>query len=325
MTFATSPDEVAAWWRGRRAVVTGASGFIGGRLARALVALGAEVHALGRRPLGLGGVRDHAWDLSAEVEPSARLLSAIAPDVVFHCATYRNEGEGGMDPVDGLGDASLHALTGGGGERFVAACAKTRPARLVVLSSSSEYGAYDELCREDMQLRPASVHGQGKARLTAAAVEAAGAGLDAVVLRIFYAYGPQDAPRRFIPVLCDAALNDRGVRLTREAFMRDYVHVDDVVTACLRGGALAIAPGTVINVGTGRGTDNHQLVAMIQALCEGRPRVLSHDFPPRPADTGHWRADTTRMAALLGLTAPRPLEDGLADLLQQMRAGEAAQ
>ncbi len=106
--------------------------------------------------------------------------------------------------------------------------------------------------------------------------------------------------------------------------MRDYVHVDDVVEACLRAGALDLVPGETINVGTGQGVDNHELVSIVQSLCAGRPAILSTDFPPRPADTGHWRADTRRMAARLGMDRLVGLRAGLAGLLREMETAEPA-
>jgi UDP-glucose 4-epimerase len=196
--------------------------------------------------------------------------------------------------------------------------------RLVLLGSSSEYGPRDEPLQEDMADRPASVHGRSKAALTEAVRKLAAQGLNAAILRIFYAYGLGDDPRRFIPTVCSAALRGEGVRLTPRGFMRDYVHVDDVVEACLRAGALDLVPGETINVGTGQGVDNHELVSIVQSLCAGHPAILSTDFPPRPADTGHWRADTRRMAARLGMDRVVGLRAGLAGLLRQMETAEPA-
>ena len=328
MTFARDPGEAGRWWRGRRVAITGASGIIGGHLAQALAAHGAEVHAFVRRPYGgsrldaLVGVRQHPWDLADE-DGGAALLSRVAPSVVFHGAAHRSAGSGSVEPSGQAGREAAVALTARGGARFAEACARSGVARFVVLGSSTEYGPRDEPLREDMADRPVSIHGVAKAALTSAVRELAGSGLDAVILRIFNAYGDGDNPRRLIPTLCRAALDGSGVRLTPRGFMRDYVHVDDVVAACLRAGALDLQPGEVINVGTGVGTDNHDLLAIVQSLCGGRPELLAIDFEARAADTAHWRADTGRMHARLGLGPAIELRDGLAGLLAQMRVERA--
>jgi UDP-glucose 4-epimerase len=311
--------------------ITGASGIIGGHLAEALVAHGAEVHAFVRRPYGgsrldaLGDVTQHPWDLADE-DGGAALLARVVPSVVFHGAVHRSAGSGSVDPSGEEGLEAATVLTARGGARFAKACAQAGVDRFVVLGSSTEYGPRDEPLGEDMADQPVSIHGVTKAALTSAVRDLAGSGLNAVILRIFYAYGEGDNPRRLIPTLCRAALDGSGVRLTPRGFMRDYVHVDDVVAACLRAGALDLEPGEVINVGTGVGTDNHDLLAIVQSLCEGRPELMATDFGARAADTAHWRADTGRMRMRLGLGPPIDLRDGLAGLLEQMRAarGEGA-
>ena len=70
--------------RGLRIAVTGASGFVGSRAARALFALGAEVHGFGRRalaPEALPGIRYRRWDIA-----EGPLADAPAVDLVVHCA-----------------------------------------------------------------------------------------------------------------------------------------------------------------------------------------------------------------------------------------------
>ncbi|WP_372782871.1 NAD-dependent epimerase/dehydratase family protein [Phenylobacterium sp.] len=328
MTFASAVQDAPGWWDGRPVAITGASGFIGSHLVAALSLAGAQVHALVRTPRrGLPmdqdrNVTQHRWALDDDAA-SERLLADIQPEVVFHGAVHRSAAGGSVEPEGAEGEALALRLTVEGGEAFVRRCARHGVRRLVLLGSSSEYGPHDAPLREDMADAPVSLHGRTKAALTAAVRELAAQGLNAVVLRIFYAYGPGDDPRRFIPTVCRAALADEGVRLTPPGFMRDYVHVDNVVTACLRAGALDLEPGETINVGTGQGVDNHELVSIVQSLCAGRPAILSTDFPPRPADTGHWRADTGRMAARLGIDRVIGLHEGLADVLRHMQAAES--
>jgi nucleoside-diphosphate-sugar epimerase len=189
----------------------------------------------------------------------------------------------------------------------------------VLLGSSSEYGPRDEPLHEDLADRPVSIHGRAKAALTACVRKLSKADLNAVVLRIFQAYGDGDDPRRFIPTICRAAEEGGSVRITERGFVRDYIHVDDVVRACLHAGALSLDSGDVVNVGTGIATDNHDVVDIVQSLCGGQPQVISTDFAPRDVDFGGWKAETTKMDRLLRLGALVPVQQGIRHMLQHGR------
>src|SRR5687767_2648321 len=70
-----------------RVLVTGATGFLGSHLCRALLHSAAEVHAIGRSEssLGLPDVRVWIGDLT-DPEQTARLVRVIQPDQVYHLA-----------------------------------------------------------------------------------------------------------------------------------------------------------------------------------------------------------------------------------------------
>ncbi|MGH3113846.1 MAG: NAD-dependent epimerase/dehydratase family protein, partial [Gaiellaceae bacterium] len=70
-----------------RALVTGASGFIGGRLCQRLVSDGEEVHAVSRRPHEDDALRWWETDLG-DADSVAKTLEQIRPDVVYHLAGY---------------------------------------------------------------------------------------------------------------------------------------------------------------------------------------------------------------------------------------------
>src|SRR5262245_42144223 len=84
-TMAMTPDAL----RTSRILVTGASGFLGSHLCDALLACGAEVHAVSRREPEASDRRLRwlcsALDGEAQIET---VLRAVRPDVVFHLAGH---------------------------------------------------------------------------------------------------------------------------------------------------------------------------------------------------------------------------------------------
>lgn len=106
---------------GRSIAVTGAGGYIGARLCRALLERGQIVRALARRDPGIPGVAFEPYDLRKEISSGA--LSGI--DVVIHAAT---ETARGSDPDI---EAELAAL-----DRLLDAT-KAAGASLIFISSQS--------------------------------------------------------------------------------------------------------------------------------------------------------------------------------------------
>ena len=110
-----------------------------------------------------------------------------------------------------------------------------------------------------------------------------------------------------------AACRDGGVLpLTEPGRCRDWVHVDDVVEACVRAASADDLPaGTVLNLGTGRQTANEELVAVAERVTGRRIRTQVGAHPGRGWDTGSWVSDPSRARELLDWTAATDLETGL--------------
>jgi nucleoside-diphosphate-sugar epimerase len=309
---------------GAPVLVTGAAGFLGANLVRALLAEGAEVHAVVRPGAGadrlaeLGG-RIRLW--SAELGGDEAIESAVAaarPRFAFHLAA-----RGGHPSDRGTRLAALRTDVLGTAQLLEALAAQGCE-RVLHVGSSLEYGPRCEPLREAMPLEPTTFRGTGKA---AAAIVAQGyaraAGAPVVVLRPFSVYGPWEQPGRLVPTLLRAALGDGRVDLTGPGVRRDLVYVEDVVEACLLAcRAPATALGQAINVGSGRQWSNEEVAAAVEAVT-GRRLHVTGRHPPRPADTAHWVADLERARRLLGWRPRRSLEEGLSRTLAWLRARPA--
>ncbi|MDT7579697.1 MAG: NDP-hexose 4-ketoreductase, partial [Pseudonocardiales bacterium] len=212
-----------------RALLIGASGYLGARVRRAAVAAGIDVVTAGRHPVAVSD-RHVRLDLAvAGPTTLAAALADIAPDVVVNCA-----GATGGDL------ATLSAANIDGPANLVAALLRMRePARLVHLGSAAEYGRGPGQVpvREDEPARPVGAYGVTKLAGTRLVALGGEAGLPAVVLRVFNPVGPgapgHTLPGRAAAELARAVRENDAVRLGGLSAVRDFVDVDDVAAAVL--------------------------------------------------------------------------------------------
>jgi len=234
-------------------------------------------------------------------------VRAADPDVVLHLAAARAK-------ADGAERAATTAVNTTSGLHVVEGV--TDRCRAVVrLGSSTEYAESAGPMDERTPLRPRGFFGATKAAgsllLAAAAAER---GVRAVVLRAFQVYGPGDHPGRLVPTVLRAAATGEPLRLTGRGLRRDWVHVDDVVEACLLATtAEQLPPGAVLNIGTGVQTANEQLVAVAEQVTGRRIDVRIGEHPGRGWDAPSWVSDPRAAAELLGWRPTTDLATGLAD------------
>ena len=289
-----------------RALVTGAGGFVGRHLCARLVEDGWEVWGTVRPGAPApAGVRAVEVDL-ADPDALTGAVRQAAPDVAFHLAAARAKADR-LERVATAAvnvDSGLHLV-----EALPASC------RAVVrLGSSTEYGEVDGPMDETAPLHPRGFFGATKAAgsllLAAAAAER---GIRSAVLRAFQVYGPGDHPGRLVPTALRAARSGEELPLTGPGQRRDWVHVADVVDACVRAAAADdLPPGQVLNVGTGVQTANEELVALVAEVTARRIRTRVGAHPGRSWDASSWVCDPSLARDLLDWQPALDLRSGLA-------------
>lgn len=178
-------DTATVAHRARTVAVTGASGFIGGRLVEALVADGADVTGVVRdfrRAARLG--RLDMRIARADMRDAAAVNAALdGADLVFHCAY-------GWDDVDAVERADNVV----GSVNVARAVARRDGARLVHVSTMAIYGHdLPDVVDEDTPPRPATPYGETKLEVEQALRALADAeGIDLRVVRATKVFGPYD-------------------------------------------------------------------------------------------------------------------------------------
>ena len=278
-----------------RALVTGAGGFVGRHLCARLAADGWDVVGTTRQDVDL-----------ADTVATAALARRADPDVAFLLAASRAQ----STPAE---RAATMAVNAGSGAWLVNALGD-RCRAVVQLGSSTEYAESPAPMDETTPLRPRGFFGATKlagSLLVAATAEARG--VRAAVLRAFQVYGAGDHPHRLVPTVLRAARTGDVLPMTAPGMRRDWIHVDDVVEACVRA-ALAdeLPAGQVLNIGTGRQVANEELVAAVEQVSGRAVALAPGAHPGCPWDTASWVCDPSLAGRLLGWEAKITLEEGLA-------------
>lgn len=211
----------------RRALVTGATGFVGGVLVRRLLADGWTVDTLVRTPDGAlpPGVDAHliptaAVDLIGVVED-------LAPTHCFHLATAFR---GVHQPAD---IAPMIEANLGFGTAFAEAAARVDGVTFV--NTGTVWQHYDAAAYSPVSLYAATKQAFADVLVFYAEVE----GLAVHTLELMDTYGPQDPRAKLIPFLLRAGADGTPIDMTDGTQLIDLVHVDDAVQALL---ATAAAP-----------------------------------------------------------------------------------
>ena len=293
---------------GKRVLITGASGFIGGALARRLSEEGAIVHGVTRRKPESAGPCERWWE--ADLTDSAtvrRTLDEASPDLVFHLAGMV-AGARGVELVLPMLQANLIAPIN------LLLAAQERGVRLLLT------GSLEEAQPDASWPIPASPY--------AAAKLAAGAyarmfqslyGSRAAWLRLFMVYGPgQPDVRKVVPYVTLALLRGESSQLSSGARPVDWIFIDDVVDAFL---AAAVAPdlgAQPLDVGSGR-------LVTVRAVVEELVRIVDPRIAPRFGAVAERPLEQVRVADVAATTArlgwvPRtPLEVGLRKTVEWYR------
>ncbi|MCB9730076.1 MAG: NAD-dependent epimerase/dehydratase family protein [Deltaproteobacteria bacterium] len=220
-------------------VVTGAGGFVGGRLVDALLARGDAVVATDVR---LDGLPAGAQARRCDVTDPAQVRDAVAgAEVVFHVASLVHTRQSSADTV--------WAVNHRGTQNVISACRDAGVRRLVHVSSASVVYQGGDIEGGDESLPYATTSQAPYADSKIAAerdVLAAHApdGLRTVALRPHVVYGPGDG--RFLPAILRRAEAGRlklGVGRGRK--LSDFTYIDNLTDALLAADARLAADASV--------------------------------------------------------------------------------
>lgn len=292
-------------------LITGGAGFIGSAVAQAYATAGHTVVIVddlstGKKERVLTGAQFYDADIRNQ-KKLGEIFKKEKPDVVNHHAAQANADASVKNPVE---DYEINIL----GLINVLECCKEHGVKRIIFSSSAAvYGDKEPTkngLKEDDALFQISPYGASK--MTSELYLRCYNNLykiPFVILRYANVYGPhQDGGEAgVVPIFIRALLSGKSCTIFGDGEQtRDYVFVDDVVTANVA--ALAKGDNDVFNIGTGMQTSVNQLATMLKEIVGKGTTAHGQE---RKGDIRHSFLNSEKAKRVLGWKPTTPLNEGL--------------
>jgi UDP-glucose 4-epimerase len=293
-------------------LITGAAGFLGSSLANRLAWEGHQVRGLDDLSTGdPNALHPEVMFTRGDVNDRPKLWTLLQDvDCVYHLAARVSVPESVLYPRE------YNAVNVGGTVSLMEAMRDVGVHRVVLISSGAVYGNQQiQPVVETAAPNPRSPYAVSK--LSAEYyVKTIGDlwRIETVSLRVFNAYGPgQHLPPSHppvIPVMLKQATRGGTIIVHGDGTQtRDYVYVDDIVSAMVAASTAPDLDGLVINVGSGTEVNVRDLATLIIQVTGGKAEIV---YNPR-TDPGVSRmcADLTLARSKLSYQPHFSLAEGL--------------
>ena len=286
----------------KKAVVTGASGFIGQPLVKSLVAKGVSVIAVDRNP----AKQNICESLQLDISVPGILNDYLDEDtVIFHLAAKANVQASVIDPVSDFNNTCYGVFQ-------ILESARRTKAKVIFPSTASIYDPSNVLpVSERSFVKPSSPYGAAKVAGEAyCTVYHRCYDVDVRVARMFSVYGVGMNRFAIHDIIRNIQKDSTILPLLGDGKqIRDYLYIDDVVNG-LQVIASDGAAGEDYNLASGRGISILELAKLIGSLMGHPDLKIMPSGKSFPGDVPKWFGDVNKLKGI-GFKASVSLSEGL--------------
>ena len=306
-------------------MITGATGFIGGYLAKYCLESGCSVLGMGVQEPQATWPGSGTHFESCDIRNSSRVLKLISdfrPDVIFHLAAQSYPTVSLVQPFETM---DINA----GGTITLYECLRTSgvSATVVVACSSAEYGtvaANDLPVKETHALQPLHPYGVSKvAQDLLAAQYFANYGIPSIRIRIFNTTGPgkmgdvcSDFTKRAVEI--ELGMRKPSMQVGNLTKRRAIADVRDLVRGLWLSAECGV-PGDVYNVGSNQIYEIRELVDIIRTELKVAFTLEEDSALLRQCDEPVIAGDVTKFQLCSGWKPEIPLRETVKDMLDWWR------
>ncbi len=298
------PDE--SFWKGKRVLVTGSSGFAGQNLCSLLSRLGSRVSCFVRSKNDFSANDPNTTLVVGDVQDYQSVLEALnGVDVAFHLAAIT------LIPETRAKTFNTFATNALGTLNFLMAAKAQTVRKLVYVSTCHVYGKHEKLpITEDMAAKPIDIYSASK--LAGESLSLAFAemhGMDISISRAFNHYGPYQRPDFLIPSIILRLLRGEKLAMGNPTPTRDFSYVEDIV----RGYALLAEKGRsseIYHFSNGKEKSVREIVETIMKI-SGVESEVHWNPDARRVDIPRSVGDYSKARKELGWTPRVDFEDGM--------------
>ena len=299
--------------KGKNILVTGGAGFVGSHIVDRL-SPDNKVTVLDNLFTGSLSNLEKSKDRIAFIKGDIldkSLVSNIVADVefIFHLAANVGNIRSLQDPYFDM-DVNIRGML-----NLLEACRDSKVKRLVYSSSGAIFGEAKYLpIDEEHPLHPESPYAVSKM----AAEKYAFAfykvyGVPTASVRYFNIYGPRQDTSEYanaISIFLSRVKDGKSLTIFGDGKQtRDFIFIEDVVTANIMAATQPAAVGEIFNIATGRATSINQITDIIKQISGRESHIIYAD--PRAGEVRHSRANIEKAQKLLGFSPKTNLREGL--------------
>jgi UDP-glucose 4-epimerase len=259
-----------------RVFVTGASGFIGSHVTRALINAGHDVLALVTPSADLWRINDvlHKLEITRgtlqDLHAFQDQLLAWQPQACIHLAWYAEPGK--------YLNSSENLVSLQGSLNLLQLLAQNGCSQFIGAGTCAEYEITPDRLRETDKTKPETLYAAAKLSFQMLGEKiAAQTGMHFSWGRIFYLYGKQEDHRRIIPSAILSIQNGKPFSASPGEQIRDYLYITDVANAFLT--LLEQRAAGIYNICSSEVVSIRFILDLIGNLT-GRPELLIHGALP---------------------------------------------
>lgn len=284
-------------------LVTGATGFVGASLVKALISYREnDLFITARKSSSfwrLDDIKAHIRKIYFcnldDKSDVFKLIEDLRPDIIFHTATY-----GGFpnqtDPEQMI-NSNIHATI-----HLLDAAMKYGVGQFINTGSSSEYGIKSEPMKETDLCEPVNLYGITKLAATNyCTMQGKSQNYKVCTLRLFSPFGELEDPSRLYPTIINALNKNEKPRLSRPNSVRDFIEIDKVIEVYTKITEVAYGPGDIINVGSGKQSTIEQFYNKVAEKTGKNIEPIWGVAPPRSNEPERWEADISKLKLLVNI------------------------